>query len=155
MAAALALLVLYVPHGRGLIENPVANVGLEDIELLTDNDAVPLNGDQDVDYDFYEWAATEAAGSTASALPMAALKATTSRSPTTSAVVTAISAVPSVTRWQGNELLPWGTTTLQLPTVRSDVTLPGRGRVTLPRPTYRLERARRPNPRLAPAKSPV
>ncbi|MFI4905929.1 MAG: hypothetical protein ACLQFF_12205 [Steroidobacteraceae bacterium] len=62
VAAVLALLIVYVPHGRGPLENPVANAGLEDIELLTDNDAVPLNGDQDVDYDFYEWAATEAAG---------------------------------------------------------------------------------------------
>ena len=68
VAAALALLVLYVPHGRGLIENPVANAGLEDIELLTDNDAVPLNGDQDVDYDFYEWAANEADSASASAV---------------------------------------------------------------------------------------
>jgi len=68
VAAALALLVLYVPHGRGLSENPVANAGLEDIELLTDNDAVPLNGDQDVDYDFYEWAANEADGASASAV---------------------------------------------------------------------------------------
>jgi hypothetical protein len=46
----------------------VANAGLEDIELLTDNDAVPLNGDQDVDYDFYEWAADEAAGAAAPAV---------------------------------------------------------------------------------------
>jgi ferric-dicitrate binding protein FerR (iron transport regulator) len=68
VAAALALLVLYVPHGRGLAENPVANAGLEDIELLTDNDAVPLNGDQDVDYDFYEWAAAEADAASAPAV---------------------------------------------------------------------------------------
>src|ERR1700681_4556422 len=68
VAAALGLLVLYLPHGRGLGENPVANAGMEDIELLTDNDAVPLNGDQDVDYDFYEWAAEEAAGATAPTL---------------------------------------------------------------------------------------
>jgi ferric-dicitrate binding protein FerR (iron transport regulator) len=68
VAAALALLVLYVPHGRNPVENPAANAGLEDIELLTDNDAVPLNGDQDVDYDFYEWAADEAVGTTAPAL---------------------------------------------------------------------------------------
>lgn len=66
---------------------------------------------------------------------MAALKAATSRSPTTSAVVTAIGAVLPVTRWQGNELLPWGTTTLQLPTVRSDVTLsPGAAPISLVRP---------------------
>jgi ferric-dicitrate binding protein FerR (iron transport regulator) len=68
VAAALALLVVYVPHGRGPAENPVANAGLEDIELLTDNDAVPLNGDQDVDYDFYEWAANEADGAAAPAV---------------------------------------------------------------------------------------
>ncbi|HEY4974860.1 MAG TPA: hypothetical protein VII41_14705 [Steroidobacteraceae bacterium] len=68
VAAVLALLVLYVPYGRNAGENPVANAGLEDIELLTDNDAVPLNGDQDVDYDFYEWAADEADGTAAPAL---------------------------------------------------------------------------------------
>jgi hypothetical protein len=68
VAAVLALLIVYVPHGMGTVESSVANGGLEDIELLTDNDAVPLNGDQDVDYDFYEWAATEAAGATAPAV---------------------------------------------------------------------------------------
>src|SRR6202161_1076483 len=68
VAAALALLVLYVPPGRGLAENPVANAGLEDMELLADNDAVPLNGDQDVDDDFYEWAANEADSAGASAV---------------------------------------------------------------------------------------
>ena len=67
-AAVLALLVVYVPYGHSPAENPVANAGLEDIELLTDNDAVPLNGDQDVDYDFYEWAANEADGATVSAV---------------------------------------------------------------------------------------
>jgi hypothetical protein len=68
VAAALALLIVYVPHGGSSMENPVANAGLEDIELLTDNDAVPLNGDQDVDDDFYEWAADEAAGATSPAV---------------------------------------------------------------------------------------
>jgi hypothetical protein len=62
VAAVLALLIVYVPHSRSPLENPVPGAGLEDIELLTDTDAVPLNGDQDVDYDFYEWAAAEAAG---------------------------------------------------------------------------------------------
>ena len=62
VAAVLALLIVYVPHGRGPLESPVPGAGLEDIELLTDTDAVPLNGDQEVDYDFYEWAAAEAAG---------------------------------------------------------------------------------------------
>jgi hypothetical protein len=75
VAAALALLVVYVPHMREAAENPnplvtagLANAGLEDIELLTDSDAVPLNGDQDMDDDFYEWAADEAAGATAPAV---------------------------------------------------------------------------------------
>ena len=35
---------------------------MEDVDMLTDSDALPLNGDQDVDFDFYEWAAAEAAG---------------------------------------------------------------------------------------------
>ncbi len=63
-AAALALLLVGVPGGKKSLETPAANAGLEDIELLTDSDAVPLNGDQDVDYDFYEWAAGEATGPT-------------------------------------------------------------------------------------------
>jgi hypothetical protein len=68
VAAALALLLVYGPQLRDAGENPIANAGLEDIELLTDNDAVPLNGDQDVDDDFYEWAADEAAGAAAPAV---------------------------------------------------------------------------------------
>jgi hypothetical protein len=67
-AAALALLVVYGPQLRDAGETPISNAGLEDIELLTDNDAVPLNGDQDVDDDFYEWAAAEAAGAAAPAV---------------------------------------------------------------------------------------
>lgn len=61
-AAALALLIVFVPAGRPALESPVANPGLEDVEMLSDSDAVPLNGDKDVDYDFYEWAAEEAEG---------------------------------------------------------------------------------------------
>ncbi|MFI4868768.1 MAG: DUF3619 family protein [Steroidobacterales bacterium] len=68
VAAVLALLLVYGPHGRSALESPVPSGGLEDIELLSDNDAVPLNGDQDLDYDFYEWAATEAVGATAPAV---------------------------------------------------------------------------------------
>ncbi|HEY1724513.1 MAG TPA: hypothetical protein VGF89_03750 [Steroidobacteraceae bacterium] len=59
-AAMMALLVMYVPLGKSTMENPVTNAGFEDIEMLTDTDAVPLSGDQEVDYDFYEWAAAEA-----------------------------------------------------------------------------------------------
>lgn len=62
VAAVLALILVYAPHSRSPLESPVQGAGLEDIELLTDTDAVPLNGDLDVDYDFYEWAAAEAAG---------------------------------------------------------------------------------------------
>jgi hypothetical protein len=53
----LALFIVFVPHGT----RP-ASPAWEDVEMLSDSDAVPLNGDQDVDYDFYEWAANEASG---------------------------------------------------------------------------------------------
>jgi RNA polymerase sigma-70 factor (ECF subfamily) len=68
VAAALALLVVYVPRGHEVVETPLANAGLEDIELLSDNDAMPLDVDQDVDDDFYEWAADVAAGSSVPAV---------------------------------------------------------------------------------------
>jgi hypothetical protein len=63
----LALFVVLAPHGTGTAP---ARIGpaLEDIEMLTDSDGLSLNGDQDVDFDFYEWAANEAAGGSASAL---------------------------------------------------------------------------------------
>ena len=60
-AVVMALLVLG-PNGSAPPVSAVSNAALEeDIGLLTDSDAVPLNGDQDMDYDFYEWAAGEAA----------------------------------------------------------------------------------------------
>jgi hypothetical protein len=56
--AVVAVLVVLVPHGRPTpvsAANPLLNAaGVEDIELLSSS--VPLNDDQDVDYDFYEWA---------------------------------------------------------------------------------------------------
>jgi hypothetical protein len=66
--AALALVMVFVgPLHSG--PSALSNVALEDLGLLTDSDAVTLNGDQDVDYDFYEWAAGEAAtGGTASSV---------------------------------------------------------------------------------------
>jgi hypothetical protein len=67
-AAALALLIVLVPGGRPTLENPITNSGLEDIELLTDSDAMPLTADQDMDYDFYEWAADEASGAAPSSV---------------------------------------------------------------------------------------
>lgn len=65
-AATLAVLFLVGPQGG---ESPVANVlasaGPEDLEMLADSDAVQLGRDEDVDYDFYEWAASEAKGGSA------------------------------------------------------------------------------------------
>ena len=57
-AAALALLVVFVPHGMHSPMKPVSNSALEDLDLLASD--VPLNADQDVDYDFYEWAVDQA-----------------------------------------------------------------------------------------------
>jgi hypothetical protein len=66
----LAAFVVLVPHGTGMAPVHVAMAGpaLEDIDMLTDSDGLTLNGDQEVDFDFYEWAANEAAGDPASAV---------------------------------------------------------------------------------------
>ena len=40
----------------------------EDLEMLADSDAVQLGREEDVDYDFYEWAASEAKGGSAPAV---------------------------------------------------------------------------------------
>ena len=59
----LALFVVLAPHGTSTpVRVANSSAQFEDMDLLTDTDAVSLNGDQDVDYDFYEWAANEAAG---------------------------------------------------------------------------------------------
>ena len=63
-AAALVLLVVFVPHGRHAQANaviPLINnvAGVDEIELLSSG--MPLNTD-DVDYDFYEWAVASADG---------------------------------------------------------------------------------------------
>jgi hypothetical protein len=57
-AAALALVVVFVPHGARAPFSPASNVAVEDIDLLTSD--LPLNADQDMDYDFYEWAVAQA-----------------------------------------------------------------------------------------------
>jgi len=70
-AAALAVLVVVVPHRE---VRPTASTGgasvFEDVELLSDSEAVPLVQDassgQGADYDFYEWAASEAGAANAS-----------------------------------------------------------------------------------------
>jgi hypothetical protein len=61
-AATLAVLFLVTPHGEGPGVNPLANAAPEDLEMLADSDAVQLGRDADVDYDFYEWAVSEANG---------------------------------------------------------------------------------------------
>jgi hypothetical protein len=53
-AAALALLVVFVPHTRPPATTAVIGGAADDIDLLTSD--VPLSTDQDVDYSFYEWA---------------------------------------------------------------------------------------------------
>ena len=54
VAAALALLVVFVPHAHRPVTAPGLNTSIEDIDLLTSD--VPLTADQDVDFEFYEWA---------------------------------------------------------------------------------------------------
>jgi hypothetical protein len=66
----LALFVVLAPHGSSNNAALMASTGppMEDIDMLTDSDTLPFNADQDVDFDFYEWAANEAAGASASAV---------------------------------------------------------------------------------------
>lgn len=63
-AATLAVLFLVGPHGEGPV-NVLASAAPEDLEMLADSDAVQLGRDDDVDYDFYEWAVSEAKGGSA------------------------------------------------------------------------------------------
>ncbi len=65
-AVLVALLVL-VPHPGSAPVTAVAGGAVDDLALLAESDAVPLNEDQDVDYDFYEWAANEASTGTEAA----------------------------------------------------------------------------------------
>ncbi|HEY3809461.1 MAG TPA: hypothetical protein VGL50_05935 [Steroidobacteraceae bacterium] len=61
-AAVLAVMFLGMPHGESPAPLPLANATPEDLEMLADSDAVQLGRDDDVDYDFYEWAVGEAKG---------------------------------------------------------------------------------------------
>jgi len=68
-SVVVALFVALAPHGtttpaRVALTNP----SMEDIDMLTDSDGMSLNGDQDVDFDFYEWAADEASNGPASSM---------------------------------------------------------------------------------------
>jgi hypothetical protein len=54
-----------MPQGEGPAMSPTgpfSTAAPDDLEMLADSDGVPLNGDQDLDNDFYEWAASEANG---------------------------------------------------------------------------------------------
>jgi hypothetical protein len=67
-AAVLVALLVFAPHPGSEPVTAPAGGAVDDLELLAEGDAVPLNEDQDVDYDFYEWAANEA-GNGAGAAP--------------------------------------------------------------------------------------
>ena len=67
-AATLGVLFLVGPRGESPAVNVLASAGPEDLEMLADSDAVQLGRDEDVDYDFYEWAASEAKGGSASSV---------------------------------------------------------------------------------------
>ena len=64
-AAVLAVVFLVGPHGENPAASVLANAAPEDIEMLADSDAVQLGREDDVDYDFYEWAVDEAKGANA------------------------------------------------------------------------------------------
>jgi len=64
-AAVLVVVFLVGPHGENPAANVLANATPEDIEMLADSDAVQLGREDDVDYDFYEWAVDEAKGANA------------------------------------------------------------------------------------------
>jgi hypothetical protein len=68
-SVVVALFVALTPHGATTPSRvALANASLEDIDMLSDADGMSLNGDQDVDFDFYEWAANEASSGTASSM---------------------------------------------------------------------------------------
>ena len=66
-AVALVALLVLVPHGGSAPVAALAGGPIDDLALLAETDAVPLSEDQDVDYDFYEWAVNEADSDTEAA----------------------------------------------------------------------------------------
>ena len=63
--AILALMFTFMPQSEGpaiSAASPFSTAAPEDLEMLADSDGVQLSGDQDLDNDFYEWAASEAKG---------------------------------------------------------------------------------------------
>jgi hypothetical protein len=59
-AAVVALLLLVAPHHEAGTASPFASASPEDLALLADSDALQIGSEQDMDADFYEWAAGEA-----------------------------------------------------------------------------------------------
>jgi hypothetical protein len=66
-AVALVALLVLVPHGGSAPVAALAGGPIDDLALLAETDAVPLSEDQDIDYDFYEWAVNEADSDTEAA----------------------------------------------------------------------------------------
>jgi hypothetical protein len=66
-AVALVALLVLVPHRGSAPVTALAGGPIDDLALLAETDAVPLTEDQDVDYDFYEWAVNEADSDTEAA----------------------------------------------------------------------------------------
>jgi hypothetical protein len=64
-AAVLAVVFLVGPQGENPAPSLLTNAAPEDLEMLTDSDAVQLGREGEVDYDFYEWAVQEAQGANA------------------------------------------------------------------------------------------
>jgi hypothetical protein len=64
-AAVVAVMFVVMPHGENPAVNPLVGATPEDFEMLADSEAVQLGPDDEVDYDFYEWAASEATGASA------------------------------------------------------------------------------------------
>jgi hypothetical protein len=63
VAAALVISVFAFEQHRGMtVASSEANTALEDIDLLSDSDALEMAQEQDGDYDFYEWAADMGSG---------------------------------------------------------------------------------------------
>jgi hypothetical protein len=54
-----------MPRSESPALNPLSSAAPEDLEMLADSEGVQLSGDQDMDYEFYEWAVSEAKGAAA------------------------------------------------------------------------------------------
>lgn len=68
VAAVFAVLFTVMPRSESPALNPLVSAMPEDLEMLADSDGVQLSREQDVDYDFYEWAVSEAKGGAASSV---------------------------------------------------------------------------------------